>query len=142
MILLDTNIVSEVYRPRPDPSVIAWLDSQPLEDLYLSTPVLAEMHYGLSLLEPSARKDRLQRSLDRLENEVYRDRILVFEKAAAIEYGRIAALRHRAGRSLGKLDGLIAAIALTHGAAVATRDVRDFSGLGLEVINPFESSAD
>ncbi|HEX3440153.1 MAG TPA: type II toxin-antitoxin system VapC family toxin [Pseudolabrys sp.] len=137
MILLDTNVVSEVFKPQPNPSALAWLDAQPRDLLYLSTPVLAEMHFGLGLLDASARKERLRKSIDRLENEIYRDRILVFDVRAAAEYGRIAAARQKAGRRLGHLDGLIAAIAIANGATLATRDTRDFAELDLDLVNPF-----
>lgn len=142
MILLDTSVVSEVYKLQPNQSVLAWLDAQPRELLYLSTPVLAEMHFGVGLLVASARKERLRTSIEQLENDIYRDRILVFDVKAAAEYGRIAASRQKTGRRLGHLDGLIAAIAIANGATLATRDTRDFSELGLDLVNPFEPAGE
>ncbi len=138
MILLDTNIVSEIYRPQPHATVIVWIDAQPRASLYLCTPVLAELRFDIELLASSSRKDRLRTTIDRLENELYRDRILVFDAAVASEYGKLAAKRQRAGRPIEQMDGLIAAIALINGAAIATRNTKDFADLGLDVINPFE----
>jgi toxin FitB len=141
MILLDTNIVSEIYRPVPDPSIVGWIDSQPRASMYLCAPVLAELRFGMERLAESSRKDRLRESIDRLEGELYRNRILAFDAAAASAYGRMAPTCQRLGKPIGQMDLLIAAIASIHGAAVATRNFRDFDGLGLQLINPFESIA-
>ena len=138
MILLDTNVVSEPWRPRPDDAAIAWLEAQPFNSLYLCTPVLAELRFGAERLDPGGRRDRLRTFIDRLENEVYRGRILALDAAAAAEYGRVAAMRERAGRRIELMDAMVAAIAIVHRAVVATRDVSDFTGLGLDIINPFE----
>jgi toxin FitB len=140
MILLDTNIVSDPSRPSPNLAVRAWLDTQPSASLFLCTPVLAELRFGVERLPPGARKNRLRAATDQIENDLYWGRILAFDGAAAAEYGRLAAMRERAGRRLGQMDALIAAIALTHRAALATRDTTDFADLGLELINPFEAS--
>ncbi len=140
MILLDTNIVSEPYRPRPDPNVRAWIDAQPASTLFICTPVLAELRFGYERLDQGARKNRVRAYVEHVENNLYRDRILSFDSAAAARYAQIAAIRERVGRRMEQMDALIAAIALAHGASVATRDVDDFANLGLEVLNPFESS--
>jgi predicted nucleic acid-binding protein len=142
MILLDTNIVSEIYRPQPATAVIAWIDSQPSASLHLCTPVIAELRFGMDRLPAGARKERLWTTIDRLENELYRDRIFPFDLAAAAEYGRLVAKRRNAGRQIGPMDALIAAIGLAQGAAVATRNTIDFANLGLELINPFELAID
>jgi toxin FitB len=141
MIVLDTNIVSEVWRPKPNSLVIAWLDAQSASSLYLCTPVLAELRYGIELLAEGARKIRVRALVDQLETDTYRDRILPLDTTAAAEFGRLAAGRKRSGRSIQPMDALIAAIALSHRAAVATRDVGDFADLGLELINPFDASS-
>jgi predicted nucleic acid-binding protein len=139
MILLDTNIVSEAWRPHPNATVIAWLEAQPFSSLYLCAPVLAELRFGAERLEAGTRRDRLRSSIDLLEHEGYRGRILVLDGAAAAEFGRIAAQRQRAGRRMELMDAMIAAIALTNRMALATRDVGDFADLGIELVNPFES---
>ncbi len=138
MIVLDTNVISEAWRPKPNSAVLNWLQAQPTATLYLCTPVLAELRYGIERLQPSRRKDSLTASVDRLEAEGYRDRILPLDSAAAAEFGRLAVKRERMGRRMAPIDALIAAIILTHGAALATRDTRDFSDLGFDVINPFD----
>ena len=141
MILLDTNVVSESLRPRPSSTVIAWLNAQPAASLFLCTPVLAELHFGLARLAESSRKIRLEAAIERIENEVFRGRILPFDAGAARQYGKLAAIRERAGRPIGQMDALVAAIALSNQVALATRDVADFLGCGLDVLNPFEAAA-
>ena len=142
MILLDTNVVSEIYRPQPATTVIDWIDSQPSTSLYLCTPVIAELRFGMERLPVGARKERIRAAIDRLENDLYRDRIFAFDLAAAAEYGRLVAKRRKSGNPINAMDALIAAIGMTHGASVATRNVKDFADLGLELINPFEMAVD
>jgi toxin FitB len=138
MIVLDTNIVSEVWRPKPHTPVLEWLSSQLASSLYLCTPVLAELRHGVERLANGRRKNNLKHAIDQLENEGYRDRILPFDTAAAAEFGRVMAQRERAGRRMRTMDALIAAIIVAHGASLASRDTGDFSDLGIELINPFE----
>jgi toxin FitB len=142
MIILDTNVVSEPYRSAPSLILRTWLDKQPANSLFLCTPVLAELQFGVERLPSGARKTRLRAVVDDFEDRLYRDRILAFDTAAASEYGRIRAKRERMGRPIRQMDGLIAAIALTHRAVIATRDVADFADLGIELVNPFEATAD
>jgi predicted nucleic acid-binding protein len=141
MILLDTNVVSEGWKPRPNAAVVAWLNAQPTNLLYLCTPVLAELRYGVERVSPGRRKDRLYAWVNRIETEIYRDRILQLDAAAASEFGRLAARREQIGRRMEPMDALIAGIAASQGAIIATRDITDFDDLGLELINPFETSA-
>jgi predicted nucleic acid-binding protein len=142
MIILDTNVVSEPYRPTPSARVRAWLDSQPTKSLFLCSPVLAALQFGVERLPSGAQRTRLTAAIDELENDLYRDRILSFDTSAAKEFGRIMAERERIGRRIELMDAQIAAIALTHRAALATRDTSDFANLGLQVVNPFEAVAD
>jgi predicted nucleic acid-binding protein len=137
MILLDTNVISEPFRSRADSAVRQWLDSQNLQDLFLCAPVLAELHHGVEKLPHGARRNRLAEWVRHVEENEFTDRILPFDRAAAHEYARVVTGRARLGRSSGPMDALIAAIALTHGAALATRNVGDFDGLDLQIINPF-----
>jgi toxin FitB len=141
MILLDTNIVSEVFRPRPHPGAMAWMDAQPLGTLYLCSPVLAELRFGLERLDTGRRKDRLRADLNRFEKELYADRILTFDAAAAEEFGRLTAHRESIGRRIEQMDRLIAAIAVAQRATLATRDIGDFAEIGLDLVNPFEHPA-
>jgi toxin FitB len=140
MILLDTNVVSEGLRPRPDPNVSKWLDARRPADLFLCMPVIAELHYGAELLPAGARRAYLELVIRTIE-ETFAERTLPFDRMAAHEYGRIIADRDRLGRATGTMDGLIAAIAKVHGATVATRDSRGFDDIGLDIVNPFDSSA-
>jgi len=140
MILLDTNVVSEGLRLRPDPNVGKWLDAQRPADLFLCMPVIAELHYGAELLPAGARRIHLELAIRRIE-EVFADRTLAFDRAAAHEYGRIVADRDQLGLATGTMDALIAAIAKVHGATVATRDSRGFDRIGIDIVDPFDPSA-
>ena len=137
MIILDTNVISEPWRPKPDTAVLNWLEAQPVVSLYLCAPVVAELRYGFERLEASRRKDRLRAAIEQIESEGYRGRILPFDAAAAAEFGRLAAMREKLGRRMEPMDVMIAAVVLAHRAILATRDVEGFSGLGFELINPF-----
>jgi predicted nucleic acid-binding protein len=137
MILLDTNIISEPLRTRPDPRIRAWLDAATQQSLFLCTPVVAEIRFGIERLASGARRDRLEKWCVSIEEDIFVDRILSFDRSAAHEFGRIVALRERLGRLIKPLDAQIAAIAIANGMALATRDANDFAGLGFEVINPF-----
>ncbi len=136
MILLDTNVVSENFRPHPAPVVVAWIDSQEPRDLYLCSPVLAELRFGAERLPAGRAQDHLRRTIDQIE-DAFDGRVLQFDAAAAAQYGQISAKRERMGRPMGQMDALIAAIALVEGASLATRDVSGFSDVGLALINPF-----
>jgi predicted nucleic acid-binding protein len=139
MILVDTNVVSEAMRVRPHQQATTWLNSQPWDSLYLCTPVLAELRYGIERLPNGRQKEVLMDAVGRVENELYRDRILSFDQPAAAHYAKVTAMRERQGRRMGQMDAIIAAIALTHGATIATRDVDDFAGIDLDVVNPFDA---
>jgi predicted nucleic acid-binding protein len=136
MILLDTNVISEGLRPQPNMNVCAWLDSQAADELFLCTPVLAELLYGAHLLPVSVRRTKLEKSVSDLMI-AFTDRILSFDVKAAAEYGKFVARRDSVGRATGTMDGLIAGIAMANGAAIATRDVRGFDQSEVELIDPF-----
>jgi toxin FitB len=140
MILLDTNVVSEGLRPRPNMVVKAWIDAQHHSALYLCAPVIAELRFGLERLQGGRRKTELRQAIDRIENDIFLDRILPFDLAAAREYSLLMVDRQRKGHPIDLMDGLVAAIARSQGALLATRNVGHFSNLGLDVINPFETS--
>ena len=139
MILLDTSVVSEGWKPKPNPQVVAWLNAQPADSVYICIPVFAELRFGVELLDPGPRKNRLQAWVDRLETEVYQGQILTLDLLAAHEFGRLAARLQKSGRRMDPMDAMIAAIALAHGMTLATRDTQDFADLGLDLINPFEA---
>jgi predicted nucleic acid-binding protein len=139
MILLDTNVVSEGWKSKTDPRVLAWLNAQPANSMFLCTPVLAELRFGVELLDQAPRKDRLRAWVDRLEAQVYRGQILSLDLPATHEFGRLAARRQRRGRRIDPIDAMIAAIALANHMTLATRYMSDFADLGLDLINPFEA---
>lgn len=136
MILLDTNVVSELWRPKPNPAVVGWVDAQPRLTQYLCTPVIAELRFGIERLAEGGRKNRLGAAADHLI-EGFRGRILNFDVAAADQFSRSSAIRERNGRRLELMDAMIAAVALAHQMTLATRNTDDFTGIGLDLINPF-----
>ncbi|MCG5237390.1 type II toxin-antitoxin system VapC family toxin [Xanthobacter oligotrophicus] len=136
MILLDTNVISEAMKPAPDDAVRAWLDEQATETLYLSSVTIAELLYGIGALPAGKRKDRLTEALDGVM-ELFADRVLPFDVAAARHYADLAVKARTAGKGFPTPDGYIAAIAASRGFAVATRDTSAFDAAGVAVINPF-----
>lgn len=136
MILLDTNVVSEAMRPVPDPKVLAWLNHQVAETLYLSSVTLAEVLFGIGALPDGGRKDKLARVFGGLL-VLFKGRILPFDTEAAQHYASLAVNARSAGRGLPTPDGYIAAIAASRGFAVATRDEAPFLASKLTVINPW-----
>ena len=137
MIILDTNVVSELLRAAPAPTVEAWLAGQDGTDVYLTAISEAELRYGVAIMANGKRRTMLAEAVDGMLREDFRDRILPFDSAAADEYARIGADRRAAGRPISQFDCQIAAIARAHGAAMATRNVGDFEGCGVEVIDPW-----
>lgn len=133
--LLDTNVVSELTRDRPDSRVVAFLSGQP--DLWLSALVFHELEFGLERLPPGARREALRAVLTAFVAE-YEDRILPLDRIAATWAARFRAERHRFGGGLDLGDALIAGTARAHELSLATRNVRDFERLDIEVTNPWE----
>lgn len=139
MVLLDTNVVSEVMRPEPTKAVIDWLNSVDAGTLYLSTVSIGEIELGLELLPDGRRRDELRARFDDFLVRAFSFRILPFDEDAAAHYGRIMGARRRMGRPVSVPDGQIAAIARSRGMTIATRNTDDFSGHGLDVINPWDT---
>jgi predicted nucleic acid-binding protein len=137
MILLDTNVISENFRVNPNRLVLDWINSQAEGNLYLCAPVIAELRFGAERLAPGRKQTNLLAALNQAEN-YFSGRILPFDIAALAAYSRLMVKREQMGRRIELMDALIAAIALTNGAAVATRDTQDFADLGVNLINPFE----
>lgn len=137
MIVLDTNIVSEIQGRAHSDRILLWLDAYSVEALFLTTIAVAEMRYGLELLEDGRRKSALMSDFATIESE-FSGRILGFSLGAAHRYGMLTAQRRKAGRPIETKDAMIAAICLTHGATLATRNTKDFEGLDLKLVNPFE----
>ena len=137
MIVLDTNVVSDMMLPRPTVRVIEWVAEQAATRLYLSTISEAELRYGVEVLPSGQRRERLLAEIEGMLRDDFAGRILPFDSYAAREYAVIAAARRAVGRPINHADCQIAAIARSHRASVATRDVKDFGGCGIEVINPW-----
>ena len=137
MIVLDTNVVSELMRDRPQPEVLAWLDRQPVSTLFVTAITEAELRYGVAILPAGHRRERLAAEIESTLREDFAGRILPFDSAAARAYATIMADRRATGRPIGQSDCQIAAIARSRGVPVATRDVADFAGCGITVVNPW-----
>jgi predicted nucleic acid-binding protein len=136
MIVLDTNIVSETMKPSPDAKVLAWLDRQVAETLYLTSVTVAELLFGVAVLPAGKRKNRLTAAIDGLIG-LYAERILPFDNDAARHYASLAIAARMKGNGFPTPDGYIAAIAAARGYLVATRDAAAFKSAGIKVINPW-----
>lgn len=139
MIILDTNVVSEAMKPGPCPSVLAWLNEQAIETLYISSVTLAELLFGIASLPAGKRKDMLAQALDGLM-ALFRDRILPFDIDAARFYADLAVTAKTGGRGFPVPDGYIAAIAASRKFIVASRDTAPFEAVGISVIDPWQIS--
>ncbi len=137
MIVLDTNVASELMRPAPTPAVTAWIAQRDAASLFLTAVGEAELRYGIAILPGGRRRDMLEAAMTEWLNLGFAERILPFDSAAARIYAEIAADRRRKGRPTGVADCQIAAIARSRGMAVATRNVRDFSETGVETFDPW-----
>ncbi|MBB4200086.1 VapC toxin family PIN domain ribonuclease [Rhodoblastus sphagnicola] len=140
MILLDTNVVSEAMKPEPAPAVRQWLDEQAAETLFLSSVTIAELMFGIGALPAGKRKDRLAAALEGVL-DFFVNRILPFDTNAARRYSDMAVKARAAGKGFPTADGYIAAIAASHGFAVASRDASAFAAAGLVVIDPWIAGA-
>ena len=141
MIILDTNVVSELMEVEPAAEVEAWLDRTDESALWLTTILVFEIKGGLDRMDDGRRKRRLLAALDALLQIDFRERVLPFDLDAAMEAARLDAERERRGRPIDIRDTLIAGIAISRGAAIATRNVRHFADLPIEVINPWGTPA-
>jgi toxin FitB len=138
VIVLDTNVLSEVMKPSPTRAVVTWLDTKPRTILYTTSVTQAEILHGIRLLPTGRRRSQLQAAADAMFDEDLADRILGFGSAAAKLYVEIAIHRRRIGRPISHFDAQIAAIARAGGASVATRNVDDFEDCGVTVLDPWK----
>lgn len=138
MIILDTNIISELTRQAPEPRVVSWLDSLPAEDVGTTAVTAAELLYGVARMPAGRRKRELAAAVRGLLGDELRDRILPFDEHCASRYADIVCGRETLGRPIGVADAQIAAICRTAEATLATRNTADFSGTGIELINPWK----
>ncbi len=139
MIVLDTNVLSALMRQTPEVSVVAWLDHQPAESVWITSITLFEARLGLALLPKGRRRQMLEAAFDRLLEDDLENRVLDFDGAAATEAALLAAARQKAGRPVDMRDTQIAGIALARRATIATRNVRHFQDLNVPVVDPWEA---
>ena len=140
MIILDTNVISETSKPRPDPRLVLWLSAQESENLFLTCVTVMEIAYGGEKYRLKSGSQRYLNRLHELTENIYRNRILSLESAVAINSGFLRARREMSGFSMSVQDAQIAAICLSHDATLATRNTKDFEGLDLSFVNPFEGA--
>jgi toxin FitB len=139
MIVLDTNVVSELMRPSPVLAVLGWLRRQPGSDLYTTAVTAAEVRYGIARLPDGKRRDLLARAADEVF-AAFPDQVLPFDAAAASSYADLVARRERLGIPIDGFDGQIAAICHSHRASLATRNSKDFHNTGITITDPWHDS--
>lgn len=137
MIILDTNVLSELMRPTPAPRVTRWVSAQPATSLYTTSITEAEVLHGIALLPSGTRRRALEAAAEALFGEDLAGRVLPFGRDAARAYALVAVERRRAGRPISQFDAQIAAVARSAGAAIATRNTADYEACGVEVIDPW-----
>lgn len=140
MIVLDTNVLSETLRPSPAPEIMAWLTSQPNSSVFTTTITRGELLYGVQLLPAGQRKADFLAAVHGIFDQDLAGHVLSFDSAGADAFALIAASRKLAGQPISQFDAMIAAITLSRGATLATRNIKDFGNCGIELINPWDVS--
>ena len=135
--LIDTNVLSELRRPQPQPAVLDWFEKHPRRTLYLSVLTLGEIRKGIARMSAGQRRDALDHWLEQDLPVYFSGRLLAVDAATADAWGRLCA---RVQRPLPAIDGLLAATAIQHGMSLVTRNTRDFEDLGVPVINPWPTA--
>ncbi|MEX2697353.1 type II toxin-antitoxin system VapC family toxin [Rhizobium mongolense] len=138
-LLLDTNVLSEVTKPRPDTRVLEWLDGLDEDRAFISVVSIAEIRRGVALMDSCRKRDALAEWLARDLPQRFEQRVISVEEPVALAWGDLMALAKRSGRGLASMDGLIAATAMAHNLTLATRNTRDFEGFGIEIVDPWSS---
>ncbi len=139
MIILDTNVISELARIDPGPKVVTWLDSLPAAEIATTAITAAELLYGVARLPDGRRRAALAETIDALINEDFRDRVEPFNGLAAEQYAAVVVGREKKGRPISAADAQIAAICRVHSATLATRNTGDFTDTGIDLINPWDA---
>ena len=142
MIVLDTNVLSEIMKPTPDAKVLLWVDSIPTPQTAVTAVTVAEILYGIGRLPDGARRRKLMAAAESIFDEEFRDRILVFDAGAAVEYATLVVEREAVGLPIAMADAQIAAICRKHECTLATRNVGDFDRTGVTVINPWDDAGE
>lgn len=138
MIVLDTNVISELSRGVPDPGVLSWLDSLAVSDVATTAITAAELRYGVARLPEGHRKRELTVMVEGILTEDFHGRVLPFDERSSVQYADIVTGRERIGRPIGVADAQIAAVCRDLNAILATRTTADFEETGIELINPWE----
>lgn len=138
MIVLDTNVVSELWKVAPHPAVLAWVDAQAIETLYLTAVTVAELRYGIAAMPEGRRRAIFRERMERELLPAFSGRILPFDLDASGHYAEFMARAKAAGRAIGMADGTIAASAAARGFTVATRDTSPFEAAGVRTLNPWD----
>jgi predicted nucleic acid-binding protein len=139
MILIDTNVISELWKAEPNPDVLAWIDAQAVETLYLSAVTVAELRFGLATMPESKRRTIYQERLEKKVFPTFAGRVLPFDLNASQAYADLMARAKAGGKAIGKADGYIAVTATACGLMVATRDISPFEAAGLKIVNPWDA---
>jgi toxin FitB len=139
VIVFDTNVISELMRSEPSPAVVDWVRSRPANDLYTTSITLAEVRYGIERLPNGSRKQLLRTVADEVF-ATFEEQVLPFDAAAATRYAAVVNERDRAGLPIDGFDAQIAAICRSHGAVLATRNLKDFRGTGIDVLDPWQGN--
>lgn len=137
MIVLDTNVLSELVRPVPEPKVLAWVEAQSMDALFSTAISRAEMLYGVRILQDGRRRESLLREVEAIFSTDMAGRVLPYDEAAADAHAEIAAQRRVLGRPSSQSDLMIAGIVRSHGATLATRNTRDFQDCGIALVDPW-----
>jgi predicted nucleic acid-binding protein len=138
VILLDTNVISALMRPTVEPAVVAYIDAQPTDRLFISCVCEAEVRYGLVRLPVGRRRTALTVAFEKLLTDWFKDQVIAFDSACAAAYADVRVRCANAGRPIAIADAMIAATAVAHGAILATRNIADFAGCGIAVENPWD----
>ena len=139
MIIVDTNVLSEMMRGDPDLGVIAWIEAQAASSLFTTTITQAEILYGIRVLPAGKRRGEIEKAAGEMFSTDFAGRVLPFDEDAAQAYAEIAAARRRAGRPMSQFDAQIAAISFSRNSMVATRNIPDFEGCGIQLIDPWDA---
>ena len=139
MIVLDTNVLSEAFKPSPSEAVLGWLGAQEPPSVFITTITQAELLYGVEMLPAGKRRMRLSAAIEKVFTEEFRERILPFDQDAARVFAKIVAGRDALGRPISQSDAMIAAVARSRRAALATRNTSDFEHCGVRIINPWSA---
>jgi predicted nucleic acid-binding protein len=140
MMVLDTNVVSELMRPVPEPKVLAWIDRQNSEQLYLTSTIAAELLHGVARLPTGIRKRNMAKELALFLDQDFANRVFPFDLSSAHNYSELLSMRETIGKPMAALDAQIAAVCIQHGATLVTRNQKHFQDLGLELIDPWQAA--